>query len=960
MTQQLPVFDSITDVSGTFTSTGNSGSLDGEGMSLVSFTVNITAASGSSPTLSINIQESDDQSNWISIATTNTFTGVSTQNMRGLPLSSRYYRYVYTITGSTPSFTFSINTTLKDQYRPPVGQAVSALSGPVVIASDQSAVPASQSGTWNINNVSGTVSLPTGASTSALQTTGNTSLASIDSKLNTLGQKTMSASVPVAIASDQTAVPASQSGTWNINNVSGTVSLPTGAATSALQTTGNTSLSTIATAVTLAQGSTTSGQTGNLTLGAVTTSAPTYTTGQTDPISLTTAGAVRTDSSGTTQPVSGTVTANQGGSWTVTANAGTNLNTSALALDTSVNGILVSQGSTTSGEKGPLIQGAVTTAAPSYSTAQTSPLSLTTAGALRTDASATTQPVSGTVTAKIQDSSGSSITLGQHAMSSSLPVAIASDQTGIAVKLSDATGNNVTLGQKAMASSLPVVIASDQSSVSVAVPDKTQSSSVSGLNGTTSFLCNGCETLIMQIGGSWSGTLTFQYSQDGSNWNQAWAYTIPSSFATAPQYTGVVSTNASGNFLIPVAGYAQVRVLMSAFTSGTATVLWEGSVSGQQIPVVQTTAANLQMTASQGGSWTVNANAGTNLNTSALALDTSVNGILVSQGSTTSGEKGPLIQGAVTTGSPSYTTAQTSPLSLTTAGAVRVDASATVQPVSQSGTWNINNISGTISLPTGASTSALQTTGNTSLSTIATALTLAQGSTTSGQTGALTLAAVTTAAPSYSTGQTDPLSMNTSGGLRVDGSGVAQPIAINRTALTTAASGGTITTANADPFNNLIVVSESSAYARWGTYFYATTSGTASGAASEVSYFYLKNVNTNTKSVRIKKITLSAPQSGGTSYKFYIDPTVTANGTSITIVGGRRTSQNSVQATAFTLPTTSARGTIFKYVDLAVSDTFTIDFDYALWIEPNHSLLISSTQSLLGGLSGVECEWVEE
>lgn len=36
-----------------------------------------------------------------------------------------------------------------------------------------------QSGTWSVTNISGTVSLPTGASTSALQTTGNTSLASI-------------------------------------------------------------------------------------------------------------------------------------------------------------------------------------------------------------------------------------------------------------------------------------------------------------------------------------------------------------------------------------------------------------------------------------------------------------------------------------------------------------------------------------------------------------------------------------------------------------------------------------------------------------------------------------------------------------------------------------------------------------------------------------------------------------
>jgi hypothetical protein len=90
----------------------------------------------------------------------------------------------------------------------------------------------------------------------------------------------------------------------------------------------------------------------------------------------------------------------------------------------------------------------------------------------------------------------------------------------------------------------------------------------------------------------------------------------------------------------------------------------------------------------------------------------------------------------------------------------------------QSGTWNINNISGTISLPTGAATSALQTTGNTSLATIVTntnSLILAQGSTTSGQTGNLAMGAVTTAAPTYVTGQTDPFSLNTSGGLRIAG-----------------------------------------------------------------------------------------------------------------------------------------------------------------------------------------------
>lgn len=84
------------------------------------------------------------------------------------------------------------------------------------------------------------------------------------------------------------------------------------------------------------------------------------------------------------------------------------------------------------------------------------------------------------------------------------------------------------------------------------------------------------------------------------------------------------------------------------------------------------------------GTDSVTSNIGT---TGGLALDATVSALQVSQGSTTSGQKGGLALGAVTTGSPSYTNAQSSPLSLTTAGALRTDASATVQPASQSGTW---------------------------------------------------------------------------------------------------------------------------------------------------------------------------------------------------------------------------------------------------------------------------------
>jgi len=70
--------------------------------------------------------------------------------------------------------------------------------------------------------------------------------------------------------------------------------LPSGAATSANQPTA------------AAAASTSSGQAGNVAMGFTTTGAPTYVTAQTNPLSLTTAGALRVDGSAVTQPVSGT------------------------------------------------------------------------------------------------------------------------------------------------------------------------------------------------------------------------------------------------------------------------------------------------------------------------------------------------------------------------------------------------------------------------------------------------------------------------------------------------------------------------------------------------------------------------------------------------------------------------------------------------------------------------------
>jgi hypothetical protein len=72
---------------------------------------------------------------------------------------------------------------------------------------------------------------------------------------------------------------------------------------------------------------------------------------------------------------------------------------------------------------------------------------------------------------------------------------------------------------------------------------------------------------------------------------------------------------------------------------------------------------------------------------------TAANWGVQTQGSTTSGQSGALVQGAVTTYAPSYTTAQTDPLSLDLAGNLRVTLQASSSK--QSGTANTTGTSTT-------------------------------------------------------------------------------------------------------------------------------------------------------------------------------------------------------------------------------------------------------------------------
>ncbi len=69
----------------------------------------VTAASGTTPTLDVKIQDSPDGTTWTDVSggTFTQATGTTTQHKKIGPVD-RYVRHVATIAGTTPSFTYSV------------------------------------------------------------------------------------------------------------------------------------------------------------------------------------------------------------------------------------------------------------------------------------------------------------------------------------------------------------------------------------------------------------------------------------------------------------------------------------------------------------------------------------------------------------------------------------------------------------------------------------------------------------------------------------------------------------------------------------------------------------------------------------------------------------------------------------------------------------------------------------
>lgn len=355
-----------------------------------------------------------------------------------------------------------------------LGQKSMAASIPTVIASDQTAIPvnSSQNGAWFVTaNVSNSVTVVQPTPTNFQATINNASWGGV---VTTLGNKSMAASVPVTMASDQTPfqVNASQLGSWfTTSNVSNTVTV-TGSLITIAQAPTTTVTQSVATNF--------KAQIDNSSWGGVATSLGNKAMATSVPVTM------------ASDQTAFTVNASQNGAWFVTANVSNTIaanvnatqsvasNFKAQIDNSSWGGTATTLGNKSMAASVPVTMASDQTAF-GVNASQSGTWSVT---------AAQTIPSNFQNTTNVNSYGGAATSLGRKAMAASEPVTIASDQGSFAVtatvtnvvttaqpiasnflaqvNVGSYGGTATTLGQKAMSASMPVVIASDQSSIGVA------------------------------------------------------------------------------------------------------------------------------------------------------------------------------------------------------------------------------------------------------------------------------------------------------------------------------------------------------------------------------------------------------------------------------------------------------------------------------------------------------------
>jgi hypothetical protein len=106
--------------------------------------------------------------------------------------------------------------------------------------------------------------------------------------------------------------------------------------------------------------------------------------------------------------------------------------------------------------------------------------------------------------------------------------------------------------------------------VTAAISDLIGTGNIIALNGAVTVNTQGRATLAFTITGTWVATLTFQGTVDGTNW-------INLDGVARPTNTSINTLTANNTVLIECAGFQSVRVIATAFTSGTVAIAFDAS-----------------------------------------------------------------------------------------------------------------------------------------------------------------------------------------------------------------------------------------------------------------------------------------------------------------------------------------------------------------------------------------------
>lgn len=100
-------------------------------------------------------------------------------------------------------------------------------------------------------------------------------------------------------------------------------------------------------------------------------------------------------------------------------------------------------------------------------------------------------------------------------------------------------------------------------------PTQSASGSLAALNAAVTVTLNGEANIAYQVTGTWSATITFEASNDNTNWVEVYGYRAGDNVIQTSATNGTVS---NGVWRCTVSGFAYARLRVSAYTSGTVVV----------------------------------------------------------------------------------------------------------------------------------------------------------------------------------------------------------------------------------------------------------------------------------------------------------------------------------------------------------------------------------------------------